>query len=220
MATQVLRKISVLFIVTLSLSLVTACGGDKTPSSAGSGQETSAGGGNCSGDGTLEENLGNISFPSECEVPAFPTTIKDYVLTKSVEAERIRIFEGDRWLPFLTEYRAGNSMSCEPEIWVVRWRTNNPDVQVRMSGTYGGFDVGDPTDLYGDPITNDDFNEETDWVAFYEPEEGEWTTGNAGYIAGPSCGQPIMQWDSNPAGNANLSDVYFEYQLWEYKPKI
>ena len=220
MTTQVLRKLSILFAVTLSLSLLTACGGGEASPSTGGSQESSAGGDNCSGDGSLEDNLGNISFTSECEVPAFPAAIKDYVLRTTVEAESIRIFEGDRWLPFLTEYRAGNSMSCEPEIWVVRWRTNNPDVKVRMSGTYGGFDVGDPTDLYGDPITNDDFNEETDWVAFYEPEAGEWTTGNAGYIAGPSCGQPIMQWDSNPAGNANLSDVYFEYQLWEYKPKI
>ena len=220
MATQVRRKISALFIVTLSLSLVTACGGDENAPSAGNSQETNTGGGNCAGDGSIEASLGNIAFPPECEVPAFPTAIKDYVLTKTVGAESIRIFEGDRWLPFLTEYRAGNTMSCEPEIWVVRWRSNNPDVKVRMSGTYGGFDAGDPTNLYGEPITNGDFNEETDWVAFYEPEAGEWTTGNAGYIAGSSCGQPVMQWDSNPAGNANLSDIYFEYQLWGYKPKI
>lgn len=220
MATQIQRKLSIFFIATLSLSLLSACGGGASSPATSNSSGNSTGVGNCAGDGSIKANLGNISVPSECEVPPFPSAIKDYALTRTVEVDSIRIFEGDKWRPFLTEYRAGNTMSCEPQIWVVRWRSNNPDVKVRMSETHGGFDAGDPTDLYGDPITNGDFNEETDWVAFFQPEKGEWTTGNAGYIAAPSCSQPVMQWDSNPASSANLTDINFEYQLWEYKPKI
>lgn len=63
---------------------------------------------------------------------------------------------------------------------------------------------------------NDD--EDSDWVAFYEPEK--FLIGGAGYQSGPSCSQPVFKWDSNPAGDANLADVSFEYQIWTYKQEI
>lgn len=173
----------------------------------------------CAGEGKLSpDGIGGIAYDFACKVPSFPTKIKDYVLDRTVENESIRIFEGDNWRPFLTPYRTGNSMSCKPEIWVVRWRSQNPSVRVDISGTYGGFDAGDPTDSLGEPITDGSFDEDSDWVAFFEPEK--FISGSAGYEIGQSCYQPVFKWNSNPAGDANLADISFEYQIWTYKQEI
>lgn len=173
----------------------------------------------CIGDGEFtDDGLGGIAYESKCRVPKFPKKIKDYVLDRTVENQEIRLFEGDNWRGFLTPYRAGNTMSCQPEIWVVRWRTQNPSVKIDISQTYGGFDAGDPTDSFGEPITDGSFDENSDWVAFYEPEM--LSTGSAGYESGQSCSQPVFKWNSNPAGDANLVDVSFEYQVWTYKQEI
>ena len=173
----------------------------------------------CAGDGELSaDGIGGIAYDSSCKVPDFPTKIKDYELDRTVENQSIRIFEGLGWSPFLTPYRTGNTMSCNPEIWIVRWRSQNPSVKIKVSGTYGGFDAGDPTDFFGEPITDGSFDEDSDWVAFYEPEK--FLIGGAGYQSGPSCSQPVFKWDSNPAGDANLADVSFEYQIWTYKQEI
>ena len=204
-------------ILLLSASLIVGCSSSKNDS-AESAPETDAKI-SCEGDGKFtEDGLGSAAYDFTCKVPDFPTKIKDYVLDRTVENQSIRIFEGDRWRAFLTPYRTGNTMSCKPEIWVVRWRSQNPSVKVNISGTYGGFDAGDPTEFFGEPITDGSFDEDSDWVAFYEPEK--FLIGGAGYQSGPSCSQPVFKWDSNPAGDANLADVSFEYQIWTYKQEI
>jgi hypothetical protein len=204
-------------IVLLSASLIAGCSSSKDDSAA-SAPETDTKT-SCQGDGKFTvDGLGSAAYDFTCKVPDFPTKIKDYVLDRTVENQSIRIFEGLGWSPFLTPYRTGNTMSCQPEIWVVRWRTQNPSVKLNISGTYGGFDAGDPTDFFGEPITDGSFDEDSDWVAFYEPEK--FITGSAGYQSGPSCSQPVFNWDSNPAGDANLADVSFEYQIWTYKQEI
>jgi hypothetical protein len=212
-----LRNKQVVIVTTLLAAMILASCSNSDSSSEASSETTKI---DCTGDGSIEGVLGDKSLPFDCEVPAFPTQIKDYVLDRTVDGQEIRIFEGDKWRPFLTPYRGGNSLSCQPAIWVVRWRSQNPSVQIRISGTYGGFDVGEPTDALGDPRTDGDFNEDTDWVAFYEPETGDGSVGSAGYIAAPSCAQPVMKWESNPAGDASLADISFEYQIWTYKQKI
>jgi len=209
-----LESLSRFLIIILSASLIAGCSSSSSNSASGADTKIS-----CEGEGELtSDGLGGIAYDFECEVPDFPTKIKDYVLDRTVENESIRLFEGQSWRPFLTPYRAANSMSCKPEIWVLRWRSQNPSVKVDISGTYGGFDVGNPTDSFGEPITDGNFNEETDWVAFYEPEK--FITGSAGYEMGQSCYQPVFRWNSNPAGDANLADVSFEYQIWTYKQEI
>ena len=201
-------------IIVVALFLLAGCGQVESNNQAASPDVTS-----CDGDGKLTpDGLGGIAYNFDCEVPAFPTTIKDYVLDTFVDGQEIRIFEGLTWRPFLTEYRAGNTMSCEPAIWIVRWRSQNPSVKFDVSATYGGFDAGDPTDSFGDPITDGSFDENSDWVAFFEPER--FVTGSAGYESGPSCSQPVFRWNSNPAGDANLADISFEYQIWTYKQEI
>ena len=204
-------------ILLLSASLIVGCSSSKNDS-AESAPETDAKI-SCEGDGKFtEDGLGSAAYDFTCKVPDFPTKIKDYELDRTVENQSIRIFEGLGWSPFLTPYRTGNTMSCNPEIWIVRWRSQNPSVKIKVSGTYGGFDAGDPTDFFGEPITDGSFDEDSDWVAFYEPEK--FLIGGAGYQSGPSCSQPVFKWDSNPAGDANLADVSFEYQIWTYKQEI
>ena len=204
-------------ILLLIVSLIAGCSSSKNDS-AESAPETDAKI-SCEGDGKFtEDGLGSAAYDFTCKVPDFPTKIKDYELDRTVENQSIRIFEGLGWSPFLTPYRTGNTMSCNPEIWIVRWRSQNPSVKIKVSGTYGGFDAGDPTDFFGEPITDGSFDEDSDWVAFYEPEK--FLIGGAGYQSGPSCSQPVFKWDSNPAGDANLADVSFEYQIWTYKQEI
>ena len=204
-------------ILLLSVSLIAGCSSSKNDS-AESAPETDAKI-SCEGDGKFtEDGLGSAAYDFTCKVPDFPTKIKDYELDRTVENQSIRIFEGLGWSPFLTPYRTGNTMSCNPEIWIVRWRSQNPSVKIKVSGTYGGFDAGDPTDFFGEPITDGSFDEDSDWVAFYEPEK--FLIGGAGYQSGPSSSQPVFKWDSNPAGDANLADVSFEYQIWTYKQEI
>ena len=209
--------LSKFLIVLLCASLIAGCSSSKNDS-AESAPETDAKT-SCEGDGKFtEDGLGSAAYDFTCKVPDFPTKIKDYELDRTVENQSIRIFEGLGWSPFLTPYRTGNTMSCNPEIWIVRWRSQNPSVKIKVSGTYGGFDAGDPTDFFGEPITDGSFDEDSDWVAFYEPEK--FLIGGAGYQSGPSCSQPVFKWDSNPAGDANLADVSFEYQIWTYKQEI
>ena len=209
--------LSKFLILLLSVSLIAGCSSSKNDS-AESAPETDAKI-SCEGDGKFtEDGLGSAAYDFTCKVPDFPTKIKDYELDRTVENQSIRIFEGLGWSPFLTPYRTGNTMSCNPEIWIVRWRSQNPSVKIKVSGTYGGFDAGDPTDFFGEPITDGSFDEDSDWVAFYEPEK--FLIGGAGYQSGPSCSQPVFKWDSNPAGDANLADVSFEYQIWTYKQEI
>lgn len=204
-------------IVLLCTSLIAGCSSSKNTSAEPKPETDTKN--LCIGDGKFtEDGLGSIAYDFDCKVPDFPTKIKDYVLDRTVENQTIRIFEGLNWSPFLTPYRTGNTMSCQPEIWIVRWRSQNPSVNFNVSGTYGGFDAGDPTDFFGEPITDGSFDEDSDWVAFFEPEK--FLTGGAGYQSGPSCSQPIFKWDSNPAGDANLADVSFEFQIWTYKQEI
>jgi hypothetical protein len=203
-----------LALIATSVLLVSCSDSTKTESSAEDQTDVS-----CVGDGVLtDDGLGGIAYDSKCKVPEFPKKIRDYVLDRTVENQEIRIFEGDNWRGFLTPYRAGNTMSCQPEIWVVRWRTQNPSVKIDISQTYGGFDAGDPTDSLGEPVTDGSFDDDSDWVAFFEPEM--LSTGSAGYESGQSCSQPVFKWNSNPAGDANLVDISFEYQVWTYKQEI
>lgn len=204
-------------VVILGTSILVGCSNPSNNSANSGGDVKSKI--SCAGDGKFgADGLGGIAYNFDCKVPDFPTKIKDYVLDQTVENETIRVFEGESWRPFLTPYRDGNTMSCQPEIWVVRWRSQNPNVKLQISGAYGGFEVGNPTDSFGEPITDGSFDQDSDWVAFYEPEK--FITGSAGYESGQSCYQPLIKWDSNSAGNANLVDISFEYQIWKYKQEI
>jgi hypothetical protein len=132
-------------------------------------------------------------------VPNFPKTVKNYKLHNQVPYSSVRIFQGDKkWIVPISEFDpegdGSATMSCEPYFWILRWRSNNSDVLIQISKGI--------TDFGFDPI-------------------GKPKSGGAGYSSGYSCSVPGFKFDKTLKGNkSNLVDVNFEYQIWEYKPKI
>lgn len=83
-----------------------------------------------------------VAFNHEKSSPSFPTAIPNYVLEETQSNLKIRIFQGEDWTPFLERYREGNTMSCEPEIWIVRWRSNNPGITIQSGMTFASGEFG------------------------------------------------------------------------------
>ena len=140
----------------------------------------------------------NYAYDYENEIPDFPLSVKDYVLQKQSKQDNLRLFEGDDWkvpiLEFNPEMGGGASMSCQPFYWILRWRSDNSDVSILAS-----------TGMTDGP---------------YDPFD-EIVTGGVGISEGFSCAVPALKFDKALNGSeGNLVDVNFEYQIWEYKPKI
>jgi hypothetical protein len=141
----------------------------------------------------------NEAFPFSQTAPAFPTQVPDYVLQEQKRPDPIRLFRGDGWVVPIKQFdpeRGGTAtMSCQPMYWVLRWRSNNPDVTVRASA--GLTDAGEFTKIR--PTTQ----------------------GGTGLMEGQSCVAPAFKFGRGLRGNqANLVDVNFEYQIWKSQPKI
>lgn len=132
-------------------------------------------------------------------VPNFPKTVKNYKLYTQQPYASVRIFEGDKkWVVPISEFdpdqNGSATMSCEPYFWVLRWRSNNPEVLIQIAKGI--------TDFGFDPI-------------------GRVKSGSAGYSSGYSCSIPAFKFHKTLKNNqSNLVDVNFEYQIWQYKPRI
>ena len=141
----------------------------------------------------------NVTVPYSKSVPNFPKSVKDYKLYIQEPYSRVRIFQGDKkWVvpipEFDPEQNGSASMSCEPYFWVLRWRSNNPDVLVQIATGI--------TDFGFDPL-------------------GKAKSGGGGYSSGYSCSVPAFKFHKTLKNNkSNLVDVNFEYQIWQYKPRI
>jgi hypothetical protein len=140
----------------------------------------------------------NLVFPYTEDVPEFPVQIESYSLKTQEGYQATRLFENDDWIVAIPEFNpeTGGSatMSCQPFYWVIRWRSNNPDVEIQVSTGL--------TDGPYDPSDNIEF-------------------GGAGVSEGFSCFVPAFKFGRGINGNpANLVDLNFEYQIWEYRPKI
>jgi hypothetical protein len=137
------------------------------------------------------------AFEDSSKLPSFPQSITDYRLVSNFRVDgyaEFRLFEGDDYL--LPQYfvENGTTMSCQPKIWIMKWRSDNPDVELKVSG----IDV---------PIGNEPI--------------GEPTTGSAGYISGNSCIAPGFKFFRAINQNeSNLVDVIYELQIWEYEPQL
>ena len=149
-----------------------------------------------------------LTLPATEKSPEFPTSITDYQLETTVENQSIRIFSHEDWTPFLDRYKEGNSLSCQPEVYVVRWRAVNPGIQLKVAFSYLSAEYG--------------YNEDSGWMGFAPIDTKEFqnaTPGSTGFIRAASCSSPFFKWNSDD-GSATLVDVYFEYQIWTFKPKI
>lgn len=161
----------------------------------------------CSSSPSTQEDTGlqneplvkNIAVLYSEDIPNFPTSVTDYRLDVEKEYDYIRVFSESKWLVPIVEFDpksdGGASMSCQPYFWILRWRSNNPGVTILASA--GLTDFGK-------------------YNRVYKPVEG-----GAGYMEGYSCVVPAFKFGKALNGNkSNLVDVNFEYQIWEYRPKI
>ena len=186
------KRILVIFVI--SIFLVSCSNSSKNdPNLTGSSNSIRA-------DGT-----GNVAFAGNQSAPGFPKQIANYELIETSSNQKIRIFAGDDWKPFLERYREGNTMSCEPEIWIVRWKTSNLGISLKTEYTFLSGEFG--------------FDESTGWMGFAPVKEDKSAMGQTGYIGGQSCFSPVFKWGKDDE-SANLVDVYYEYQIWNFKPKI
>lgn len=139
-------------------------------------------------------NDGAVSVSYSSAVPSFPTRVTDYVLNRT-KRSGVRIFQGQPWeaLPPMDHGLAGH---CGIAYWIVRWRSQNPDVQV-----FGGI---------GDTAIPGGFN-----------RVGKAARGGAGYITGNACVSPGLKFANAINGNgSNLVDVDYEYQIWTLQKPI
>lgn len=141
----------------------------------------------------------NLTYPYSKKVPDFPQKVKNYSLIKKQGYDYVRVFSESKWVVPIEEFdperNGGATMSCQPYYWVLRWRSNNPDVEILTS-----TGITDSNDF--DRVT-------------------KIKRGGAGLMSGYSCLVPAFKFAGTINRNqSNLVDVNFEYRLWEYKPKI
>lgn len=130
------------------------------------------------------------TFPYSATVPSFPRSVPGYKL-QSRRRVTHRVFKGDRWRE-IYGFPGAFVDTCGERVWIVRWRSANPDVTV--SSAVGAIIPRVMTGSISMP-------------------------GGAGYISGLSCVEPMLRFAGTLRGNrATLADIYIEWQIWE--PKI
>jgi hypothetical protein len=140
-----------------------------------------------------------IVVPYSKTTPAFPKLITDYKLSKVKHQQSVRVFKGDAWVIPIPEFdpsqNGAASMSCQQMVWVLRWRSNYPEIIIQVStGMTDGGHYSRVSKTYA---------------------------GGAGYLSGPSCQIPALRFGKTLNGNeSTLEDVNYEYEIWKYAPRI
>jgi hypothetical protein len=145
-----------------------------------------------------QEQSRNTTVKFKEDIPEFPQKVRNYALDIQEGYQKVRLFENLEWVIPIAEFNPDEggsaTMSCQPYYWIIRWRSNNPDVEISVST---GLTDGS-----------------------YSPLD-DVARGGAGISEGYSCVVPAFKFGRAINGNrANLVDLNFEYQLWNYKPKI
>jgi hypothetical protein len=140
-----------------------------------------------------------IATPSET-IPLFPSEIPQYRDTGKMHYWEepytlhgtIRISEGDDWATIPDFPHNGNH--CGEGLFMIRWRTSNPDVLVASNVAYSP----EPS--------------------FNEAEEAK--TGSFGYMLGTNCEQPLFRFAGTRKGNEShlLVDIHYELKFWQAAP--
>lgn len=144
-------------------------------------------------DGTLA--IQNVAVSIDGLIDDFPSTVKGFELFSQTDVLEWRLFQGDDyWVP-IEEYQFSTMNSCADQYWVLRWKSVNPDVEIRVN-------VGS--------VMVEDFM-----------TGNETAEGGRGYAAGYGCYAPGIKFGNVLTNNgSNLVDVYYEYQIWNEKPSI
>lgn len=132
----------------------------------------------------------NVAADAPEDVPQLPDAVDGYTLRAPKARAQERLFAGASFTP-LPPLDKASAESCEDlPIWVLRWASQNPDVEVAAAI----LDTGAPD----------------------SPTLGREASGTFGYLSGSSCVSPGLRFSSALRGNAsNLVDVDYEYQLWD-----
>lgn len=141
-----------------------------------------------------KEKLGsNEVFAYSKEVPLFPKAVEDYELVTQSDKEELQVTP-DLWSTPDKDGLSYEVLSCKPYFWIIRWRSQTEQVEVFVSS-------GIHTEGYV-PL-------------------GEVKKGGAGISSGRSCIVPAFKFGKALNGNnSNTTDINYEYQIWEYSPKI
>jgi len=141
-----------------------------------------------------KEKLGNnevFAYPEE--VPLFPKAVEDYALVKQSDKEELQVTP-DLWSTPDKDGLSYEVLSCKPYFWIIRWRSQTEQVEVLVSS-------GIHTEGYV-PL-------------------GEVKKGGAGISSGRSCIVPAFKFGRALNGNnSNMIYINYEYQIWDYSPKI
>jgi hypothetical protein len=105
----------------------------------------------------------------------------------------IRIFEGGGWTG-ITDFPATMN-GCSSGIFMIRWRSANPDVRI---ASVLSSSIGD-----GQPYR----------------DSGRAKTAAFGYMGGINCEQPMFKFVGTLNGNeSSLVDIYYELKFWQAAP--
>ena len=144
-------------------------------------------------DGTLA--IQNVAVSVDGLIDDFPSEVSGFELFSQTDVLEWRLFQGDDyWVP-IEEYQFSSMNSCADQYWVLRWKSVNPDIEIKLN-------VGSV--MVEDFMTGDVTAE-----------------GGRGYAAGYGCYAPGMKFGNIIGRNSgNLVDIYYEYQIWNEKPSI
>jgi hypothetical protein len=136
-----------------------------------------------------------ISTSSE-NIPPFPRALSGYRAVGNEDywgrpfdtKGSTRVGEGNGWEP-IYDFPL-NMNHCSDGVWMIRWRSANPDVRVASAAGYHHSGMVYAT-----------------------------KTGTFGYMQGTNCEEPLFKFASTLNGNkSNLVDIYYELKFWRAAP--
>jgi hypothetical protein len=144
---------------------------------------------------TWPKDRGEYIATSSENIPTFPRTLsgyrsendKDFWNKPFRSTGTVRIFQGNDWqgLP-----KFPNTMNgCSSGVFMIRWRSSNPNVLVQSS------------------------------VRYSKVTTGTTKAGSFGYMSGTNCEQPMFKFESTRnSDKSTLVDVYYELKFWQSAP--
>jgi hypothetical protein len=149
-----------------------------------------------SADLSWPENQGVYIATSSATIPPFPSALvgyrdggdKDYWGRPFSTKGSIRIFEGNDWEPIPDFPLTMNH--CSDGVFMIRWRSANPDVLIATAIGYHYSGV------------------------IYDTQAGTF-----GYMQGTNCEEPMFKFaGAHNETTANLVDIYYELKFWQAAP--
>jgi hypothetical protein len=139
---------------------------------------------------------GVYTASSSDSIPQFPTKLSGYRSKSGRDfwghpfetRGSLRIFQNNEWFGI---HQFPNTMNdCSNGVFMIRWRSANPNVRVESSVRYQPDDNSAKTEI-----------------------------GNFGYMSGSNCDQPMFKFTGSSDGaTMTLTDIYYELKFWQAAP--